>query len=37
VYCDSENVVKYGTNPKGKQRVKCKESIMEAVYKREKI
>lgn len=25
MYCDSENIVKYGTNPKGKQRLKCKE------------
>ena len=25
MYCESENIVKYGTNPKGKQRLKCKE------------
>jgi len=25
MYCDSESIVKYGTNPKGKQRLKCKE------------
>ncbi|MCL2054823.1 MAG: helix-turn-helix domain-containing protein [Oscillospiraceae bacterium] len=23
MYCDNEKVVKYGTNPKGKQRFKC--------------
>ena len=25
MYCDSENVVRYGSNPNGKQRLKCKE------------
>jgi len=25
MFCDSEDVVKYGTNPKGKQRLKCKD------------
>ena len=25
MYCESENIVKYGLNPKGKQRLLCKE------------